>query len=225
VHTRWTLRSGIQDRSRASPSTMTWRGRDTSHLSRAHCPFLPSRRASRLQFQGLLISRRLMIVRDSRQQGGVVRKHLRPSGHLDRDLTAQDLADHLLRNCRGAARRVGSRELAAGYQIQVSEARDCAARARVIIEARDDVLCGKPGRGGGWFVANTDTELLSHLARRVQTERTHIENTRRAISAGQRSAIGQVPRTARLLTALERDLKLALGTVQATRVQLLKPTT
>jgi hypothetical protein len=120
-------------------------------------------------------------------------RFVRPDGRTDLVRTAVDLATHLLANCRGGVNRIGAKDVAHIYGINQAQARDCAQRARDLIEPSLGTLCGKPGPKGGWWIAETEEEARSHQARRHQYEATHVRKSKRSARASRRGVVSGKP--------------------------------
>ncbi len=104
-------------------------------------------------------------------------KFVTPAGRADLERTAEDLVDHLRRRARGAANIVGTKKLAELYDLKPWQVYACVISVRDDLRHDQEVLCGRTGPGGGYFIAETEEEARQYGLRRSETALTILENT------------------------------------------------
>src|SRR5215203_3584629 len=76
-----------------------------------------------------------------------------PSGRVDIPRTTSAIIGHLKTGCRSILNLESAATIARRFDIPVWCAHYCLDHARRELRLEDLVLCGKPGPGGGYFIA------------------------------------------------------------------------
>ena len=123
-------------------------------------------------------------------------KFLTPDGRADLELTTDDLVEHLKANCRGLGTQISGSTIAQMYDIKWWQATTCAMQARVQLRLDDEVLCGRTGPGGGYFVAADEGEARAYGLQRTSGTLTAAENIVKDIETAIRGLVRSTPSTA-----------------------------
>jgi DNA-binding IscR family transcriptional regulator len=154
-------------------------------------------------------------------------KYVRPGGYADLDKTTEALVEHFKTAGLGRKNIVSAQEIADRYDISLAQARQCAWAARITLRAENVVLAGRPGPGGGWYIADEEEQAREYVVRRSHDALTRIENTARDSRAAINGVVEKRPltkpfweRTIGRLEGIEADLRrvqrdLEVGTEEA----------
>src|SRR3954447_15915849 len=90
-----------------------------------------------------------------------------PRGRIDVERTTDALVELFKSRGRGRANVMTAAEIADTFDIPVAQARQCARDARALLRAENELLCARPGRKGGWFIADQEEEARRYVVSRT----------------------------------------------------------
>jgi hypothetical protein len=120
-------------------------------------------------------------------------KFVTPAGRADLERTTEDLLSLLRTRARGAANIIGTKELAEFYDLKPWQIHACVMSARDELRHDHEVLCGRTGPGGGWFIAESEEEARQYGLRRSETALTILEHTLADIEAALLGVVRSAP--------------------------------
>jgi hypothetical protein len=147
-------------------------------------------------------------------------KFVTPDGRADLERSTEELIEHLKQNARGLAHRIPAKEIAALYDLKLWQAHTCAFQARVQLRFEDEVLCARPGPGGGFFVAETEEEGRSYGLLRSETSLTMVENIVKDVETAIRGVVRSAPSTELYWKRTRRRLSGIAGELTKVRHEL-----
>lgn len=122
-------------------------------------------------------------------------KFVTPDGRADLERTTEALIDYLRAHGRGLGSIVGAKAIAQMFDVAVWQAHTCAVQARVQLRYDDEVLCARPGPGGGYFIAESEEEARLYGLQRSENTLTQIENIVKDVETALRGVVRSVPAT------------------------------
>jgi hypothetical protein len=147
-------------------------------------------------------------------------KFITPDGRADLEQTTDDLIEHLKAHGRGVGSTTSAGEIAQRYDIRLWQAHTCAFQARVQLRFDDLVLCGKPGPGGGFFIAASEEEARAYGLQRTETTLTVIENIVKDVETALRGVVRSAPSTELYWKRTRRRLNGIAGELTKVRHEL-----
>lgn len=147
-------------------------------------------------------------------------KFVTPDGRADLEATTDALIDYLRASGRGVGNLIGARAIALMFDIKPWQAHAVAIQARVQLRLDNDVLCGRTGPGGGYFIAASEEEARLYSFRRTETTLTAIENMARDVETAIRGVVRSIPSSGVYWRRTRNRLNMIAGELTKVRHEL-----